>query len=434
MLSLNKIEKYLTLRYISFVLLIFLIAFLFFFNKPFLQGDEGRYLRFSENILNGYYANPDLKPGFLWNGPGYPLVISPLKFFDPPLIIYRLLNVLFIYFGFYFCYQFLLNFFKSSSALLISLISTLSHPYILNAVTRILTESLSFFLVNFIAYSLVEYIALNKTKYFFYGSIASGLLILTKVFFAYVFLVVAFITLGLFLFKKINSKFTLMFFSSFLICIPYLFYTYSVTGKFFYWSDAGGSTLYSMSTPYDEEYGDWFPPYIDPTTNKIRYSQTETRTTIPKRNSPFFEKHFLFFSSIQQKFGVEKDQLLKEKAIENIFNHTVKYLKNIESNISRIFIRTPFTDRELKDNFKIVFYSHGIIILLCYIFSLITLFFIKNRDYILILGLFTFTALAGMSFLSAESRFLFPIYGIFMPLIFIQLKNFNAWLNQKKFR
>ena len=434
MLLRNLFEKYVILRSTSLLLLAFLFLILFFFSKPYLQGDEQRYLNFSENILNGYYANPDQKPGFLWNGPGYPILISPLKFLELPYVFYRSLNVIFIYLGFYFCYQFLLNFLKPSSALFVSLLGTISHPYIIDSISRILTESLSFFLVNFFAYTLTKFLNSDKTKFFYFGIIASGLLILTKVFFAYVFLVVAIIALGLFLIRKINFKYPLIFFAPFLFCLPYLIYTYSLTGKYFYWSDSGGSSLYSMSTPYDKEYGDWFSPNIDPILKKIRYSKEGSRTTIPRNNPPYFQKHFPFLNSIKDKNGVERDQLLKEKAIENIYNHPVKYLKNIGSNISRIFIRIPFTDRELKDSFKIIFYPHGIIIFLGYIFSIIATFIFKNSNQIFMLSLFTFTALAGISLLSAESRFLFPIYGIFTSLIFIQLKNLKTWLNQKKYQ
>jgi len=430
----NLFEKYVILRSTSLLLLAFLFLILFFFSKPYLQGDEQRYLNFSENILNGYYANPDQKPGFLWNGPGYPILISPLKFLELPYVFYRSLNVIFIYLGFYFCYQFLLNFLKPSSALFVSLLGTISHPYIIDSISRILTESLSFFLVNFFAYTLTKFLNSDKTKFFYFGIIASGLLILTKVFFAYVFLVVAIIALGLFLIRKINFKYPLIFFAPFLFCLPYLIYTYSLTGKYFYWSDSGGSSLYSMSTPYDKEYGDWFSPNIDPILKKIRYSKEGSRTTIPRNNPPYFQKHFPFLNSIKDKNGVERDQLLKEKALENIYNYPFKYLKNVGSNISRIFIRTPFTDRELKNNYKIIFFPHGIIIFLGYLFSIIATFIFKNSNQIFMLSLFTFTALAGISLLSAESRFLFPIYGIFTSLIFIQLKNLKTWLNQKKYQ
>ena len=40
-------------------------------------------------------------------------------------------------------------------------------------------------------------------------------------------------------------------------------YTYSITGKFFFMADSGGSSLYSMSSPFENEHGDWFSPDIN---------------------------------------------------------------------------------------------------------------------------------------------------------------------------
>lgn len=425
-------HNFLTPRVFFAVLAIALSSLVVFFSKPYLQGDESRYLNFSQNILNGFYANPDLKPGFLWNGPGYPILITPLKFLNFPYISYRILNVVLIILGAYFLFKFLLNFFSARKAAIISFLGTISHPFIFDAVTRILTESFTFFLFNFFFFFLFEFINQNKKRYLILSSISGGFLMLTKVFFAYVFLVVSIITLVLFLINRLNYRYSIIFSSSFLICIPYLLYTYTLTNKFFYWSDAGGSSLYSMSTPYKNEFGDWFPSSIDPKTKKISYLTENSRTTVPKSNPPYYENHEPFFISIKNKNGVMKDEFLKEKALENIFNHPVKYLQNIGWNISRIFFRAPFTDRELKTSFKIIFYTHGFILLVGFIFTLCSTIYFKNKTSIKIALLFVLVTLLGTSLLSAESRFLFPYYGIFISLIFIQLKKIYSWSSLKK--
>ena len=131
---------------------------------------------------------------------------------------------------------------------------------------------------------------------------------------------------------------------------------------------------------------------------------------------------------------MQRDENLKKKAIENIINHPTKYFKNISSNISRIFFRAPFTDRELKTSFKLIFYTHGFVLLTCYIFSLFSTLFIMNRTTVKIITLFVLISLFGISLLSAESRFIFPIYGIFISLISIQIKNFISWRSQKKYQ
>ena len=60
------------------VLLIYAMVLLFFSSSD-LTGDKGRYIKFAENIIKGYFAEPNLQKGFLWVGPGYPFFLVPLK-------------------------------------------------------------------------------------------------------------------------------------------------------------------------------------------------------------------------------------------------------------------------------------------------------------------------------------------------------------------
>ena len=395
------------------------------FSKPILQGDEGRYLVFSENLLNGFYAKPNLKPGFLWNGPGYPIIISPFKALDVPLICYKILNIFFVFLSIFPLYIVLKNFLNKRVSLVISSLIPLSHPYIFDSLTRILTESLAFFLINVFFLLMFKFEKTNKIKFLLINIPVSGLLILTKVFFSYVFLFLTLIFLVHSFYNKKRISYLFFFSSPFLFCLPYLFYTFSITNKIFYWSDAGGSSLYSMSTPYEDEFGDWFSPVLDEN-NRVRYSAKGSRTTIPKLNPPFYQRHNLFLSSISKMNGLEKDAELKKEAIKNIIENPYKYSKNVLYNISRIFLREPFTDRKLKPFFKLIFYSHGIILLVGYLFSLLSTFITRNNFFIKLSTIFVLITLSLTSLLSAESRFLFPFYGIFLSLIIIQIKNFRS--------
>ena len=57
---------------------------------------------------------------------------------------------------------------------------------------------------------------------------------------------------------------------AFIVNVPYLGYTYHLTGKMFYWSSFGGNNLYWMSSPYPEEYGNYY-----------RFPFTESHDRIP---------------------------------------------------------------------------------------------------------------------------------------------------------
>ena len=78
--------------------LFFYSLIVYFQNKIILMGDEGRYLSFANNLLNGFYSPPppDIN---LWNGPGYPLFLVPFVLAKLPLLVIRLANALLYYFS-----------------------------------------------------------------------------------------------------------------------------------------------------------------------------------------------------------------------------------------------------------------------------------------------------------------------------------------------
>ncbi|MDG2492814.1 MAG: hypothetical protein P8M60_08675 [Flavobacteriaceae bacterium] len=405
------------------VFLPLLIIYLFltlFLSKDNLQGDERRYISFSENIINGYYANRDLKPGFLWNGPGYPIILTPFTFFKSSLIYPKILNSLFLFFGVIFIYKCLRFKLNHKISVFLSYISGITHPFFIFSISSILTESLSFFLVSVSLFYFIKVFETNKKIDLFIFSISSGFLILTKVFFSYVFLVCGVVSCVFYIIyqKKRNLNYLIkLSFYPFIICIPYIFYTYSLTNKIFYWSDAGGSILYSMSTPFKNEYGDWFQA------SENLGGLKNSKTTFYKKNN-LRENHSEFLKSLSGLNGVEKDQRLKKKAIENITSNKIKYLKNIVSNFGRISIRYPFTNRQVYPLFLIIFICHFSILMLPLILSIKKILSNLIYEKIIILTFFS-VFLAETLLLSADSRFIFPTYPIIIYLIS------NIFINEK---
>ena len=62
-------------------------------------GDEERYVIYADNLLNGFYAGTSSEYIFLWNGPGYSILLMFFRFFSIPLVIAKGCNGIFIYFG-----------------------------------------------------------------------------------------------------------------------------------------------------------------------------------------------------------------------------------------------------------------------------------------------------------------------------------------------
>jgi hypothetical protein len=107
-------------------------------------------------------------------------------------------------------------------------------------------------------------------------------------------------------------------------CIPYLLYTYSATGKIFYWGTSGGMSLYWMSTHYENEWGSW----------KSSDAVEEYAELAPHRQ---------FFGRISSLSEVEKDSEFKKQAILNITNRPRDYLINWMANVGRMLFSYPFS-------------------------------------------------------------------------------------------
>ena len=393
------------------VLFILICINIIFQSEP--VNDEIRYLNFAENLIVGYYTN-NLNPGFLWNGPGYPIILALFLKLKTNILALKILNSFFIFFGTY-------NIFKkiktSYLSFLLVFIFLFSDPFTIYSSNKLLTEAFSFFLMSIILNIEIDSKGLKRFKDFFIAALVIGFLMLTKVLFAYVLLLVFLSLIPLFVLKlsKDLKPIKLIFFS-YIICLPYLIYTFSLTGKFFYWSDSGGSALYPMTTLYENEYGDWFPAGLKKEDN---FMDNESLTTTPKKNN-VGKNHGDFLNSISGLNGPARDQALKRKAFENIKKNPLKYLKNIIYNFGRLSFRFPFSNRDLNPLLLIFLILRFSLFFIPLILSII-IFLNKKRalsDY------FKFSLLCSSIIisllLSAESRMLFP----FAPFIIWLLNDF----------
>lgn len=303
-------------------------------NKP-LKGDELRYITYTENLTQGFYTdaeNPNLS-----NGPGYPLVLLPFVALESNLLIPKLLNGIFVVLAIFFLYQTLLFYTKEKYALIIALLIGL-YPPLLRWMPALYSESLSFLLVSgFIYYFCSLYQKKKNWKTAILASFCLGFLVLTKVIFFHVLLFGGIVLTILFLIKnKSNTKWALFVaMGAFIITSPFLIYAYSVTGKVFYLGTRGGELLYHRATPYENEFGDWF------SSDKIL--GVENGKTLEKTEdlSLLISNHAAFYLELEPLSNMQKDSVLKAKAIENMKEHPLKYLKNTIANTTRFLFNIP---------------------------------------------------------------------------------------------
>ncbi len=403
------IYKYSTLPiYIQLIpFLCLYICICLFFSKIYLIGDEGHYLKLSENITKGFFSPPYPNIDLL-KGPGYPLFLAPFKMFNFSTTFLKLINALLIYISLIINYKS----FRIYAGNKISLVFTYSlalYLPILESLTYMLTECITWLVISAISNLLIR--AIRSThislKTIFAASILISYLSMIKPIFGYVIIIILFASIILYLFNKNKEslkRVLLIFFSSFILCLPYLLYTHSLTNKIFFWSTSGNWNFYTMTTPYPDEFGDW----------------KNLNTLYHNPN------HRKFVVSLKSKNQIEKNEIFKEKAIENIKNHPTKYIYNWLCNISRMLFSFPYSHstQTITSLWTIIPNMFALVLLF---FSIISLMWFKIRiDFeIKLIILFLLLYLFGSSLVSAYSRMFYitmPILAIIIIYCFSKLK------------
>jgi hypothetical protein len=318
------------------------VVLILVFSADALRGDESRYLSYVENLLRGFYtdrANPDLS-----NGPGYPLVLLPFIFLDLPLIIPKLFNAIFLVLGLYYFYRTLQFYINDKYSLLIALLLGI-YPPLLRWMIFLYTESIVFMLMTALIYHFCYMFKREQHwwKSMFWASLLLGFLILTKIIFFQVTVLCALLALvGFTLKRSRNYKQVLFVFGGAMVFIsPYLFYAFSVTGKPFYLGTRGGEILYHRSSPYDDEWGNWFSENYVLNPEQINEQDDSPYGDISQLSA----NHRDFYLSIQSLSNMEKDSAFKARAIENMKAYPQKYIKNTVANVGRFLFNYPISYR-----------------------------------------------------------------------------------------
>ena len=370
-----------------------------------LTGDEPRYIMFANNLAHGFYSPKD--DINLWNGPGYPIVLLPFIFLKLPLIAAKLTNAFFLFVATIYFYNTLSLYIHERSAIIYSYLFGFYPPFFRN-IHYVITEELvillvSGFLFHFCKFFQSKNISIRQLAF---ASFYLCYLALTKIFFGFVISILLIIFLSLYALRRsINMKKTvLVYFIALCLCTPYLFYTYSLTGKIFYWGNVGGEALYWISTPYQDELGDWRP------------SENELQSANPSKN------HEAFFEGLKTVSSIKKDDELKKKAIQNIYSYPKKYFSNWIANIGRIFFNYPYsyTPQKISTFFYMVPNMFLMVLMvLCIYPGYLGRRLIPYEIYALLF--FGFISLGGLSLISAFSRTLLPVVPIFSVWIIFSL-------------
>lgn len=346
-----KFNKNPFILFLPFFILYIIIIIIFANDANF--GDEIRYITYAKNLIHGFYSSP-FPHIDLGNGPGYPLIITPLVAFNAPLILIKLMNAFFLYFSIIFLFKALQQILPYKFSLVFSIIWAL-YPNNFELIMYTLPEVFTPSLIAILIFAMMKAFKSDETKntwrYLFLAGCTFGYIILTKPVFGYVMIVLLLSMSILWIFntKSLNYKKTIaVILVAFIVNIPYLAYTYHLTGKLFYWSSFGGNNLYWMSTPYPEEYGSYYKfPFTD-SPERIPGSKNQIQLNHQKDfekllENPKVREANIINGQVQEglNYGITQDELLKKIAIQNIKSHPLKFIQNCISNAGRMIFNYP---------------------------------------------------------------------------------------------
>ncbi|PKA98766.1 dolichyl-phosphate-mannose-protein mannosyltransferase [Flavobacteriaceae bacterium MAR_2009_75] len=372
-------------------------------------GDEIRHLEYAQHLTQGYYT--DTAQPEIGNGPGYPLILTPLIWAGASKIILVVLNAFLLFGGIVYFYKSLRCYLPKKAAYLTSYILGI-YPGILKWVPFLYSESLAVFLacgfIYYITKSFQRNIIDRKTSYL--AALFLGFLALTKVIFLYVILATLFFYTIFYVWKKSKeTRLALLILSiSLVIFAPFLLYTYSITGKFMYTGTQGGQILYWRTSPFPNEYGDWIGTDVVLGNDKGTFYKTQE----------IAENHNRFFKKVAPLPPMEQDSIFKAKAIENIKNHPLKYVRNTFASASRLFLNYPYSYNPQKMTSLVYIIPNTILLFLLGCSLFLSIGKIKEIPFEIVLTLvMAFVMIGGLILLDGRVRHLLPALPILLLYI-----------------
>ncbi len=299
-------------------------------------GDEGPLLAAAHRLLHGTYAaagttNP---VQFLWHGPGLPAFLAPLLALGLPLSELRLTSPLLMFIAVMLFYRLLRLRLSRRSALIGAYALGLYAPgyYVLGTVAK---EPLALVLSVGALYGTARYVNGGRRRHAGLGGLSLAALVMTRVEYGWVIAIILVAGVLWWLYTasrhspaseraRIARRWVTVYALAMLACVPWLAYTYALTGHMFYWGNSGGLSLYWMSSPSPSQLGQWHSPatvFVDPALAAYRPLFWHLTTLSPLRS----------------------DLALQHLAIVHALAHPAKYALNVLANVGRTFLGFPFS-------------------------------------------------------------------------------------------
>lgn len=288
--------------------------------------DEAPLLGYARELLEGGYVQDDARPTrFLWHGPGFPLLLAPLVALDLPLTALRFVAAPLLWGSLLAFHRLLRAGLPSRPALAWAYALGLYGPA-LALLPELHKDLLGLLFVVLAMLGLDRALRTDARLPLLAAGLALGALALTRV--EYGWVLAGVVALALLRWVRggerapVARRLAVCGIVGLALCVPWLAYTQSVTGKLLYWGNSAGLSLFWMSPTVRGETGEWHP------------ARHVMRDPALRAERPFF-RHLRTLPPLEQ------DLALRRRALENIGADPVRYLRNLAANASRLPFLVP---------------------------------------------------------------------------------------------
>jgi hypothetical protein len=288
-------------------------------------GDEPDLLGYAGRLLDGHYATPSPATGYLWHGPGLPGALAPLLALHAPLWLDRLVLGPLVTF-----------------AVVVGLASVLRRTVpdcrpravaaafglylpLLSIVSSLHKEPLSAGLVVVAMGAASRGMRDGSRLAIAVAGCALAGLAMTRVEYGWVLIALlcaAAVHAAVARTPTARRRLAIPA-VALALCVPWLAYTDHVSGRLGYWGNAGGLSLYWMSSPDPAQLGEWHAVH-----------------TVRRR--PGLRAYRSLFRRLQALPPAVEDARLRALAIRQSLGHPLKYALNVVANAGRMFAAWPF--------------------------------------------------------------------------------------------
>jgi hypothetical protein len=294
-------------------------------------GDEAPLLRLSDRILHGHYAVPGTMDSisYLWHGPGTPLLLTPLVALDLPLVAVRFVGPVLLFAAVLLFYRLLRLRLAPRAALMGTCAFGLYVPFY-EGLPSLHKEPLAVLLVTAALLWTSRLLAGGRRRHLVLAGLALGGLAMVRLEYGWLALALLAVSAAWWLLgadRAAARRIVGVCLVALATCVPWLIYTYELTGHALYWGNSGGSSLYWMSPTGDlRETGQWHAVHTvfqDPSLSGYRP----------------------LFTGLSRLTPVERDETLSHTALANMRARPALYVRNLAANVIRLWFLQPFRPR-----------------------------------------------------------------------------------------